>query len=334
MLLSSTLFNRAAEDQQLKRLTSDYVLTAKGSPGLPLSLLSEVESMPGVAAVTATVPSAVMIEQGKGLKSHPAKGLFLEGTAPAVHLDVREGSLQDLADDTVAVSTEMARLQNWQVGSTISVWLADGTPAKLHVVATYALSRGFGDFILSGKVAVRHGLQELADSVYVQGMPGGSDSELANGFAAVEKKWPMLSVRLPKDGQKAAHPMSSQKAAFYFLIAISAGFTAISVINTFAIATGARRQEFINLRLAGATPGQIRRMAGWEACIVTGIGILIGGLITNTILGMFSLAQVGSWQWIVEPSLYGGLLLGAATLGLFAGILTVRLTVGRLENRA
>ena len=46
---------------------------------------------------------------------------------------------------------------------------------------------------------------------------------------------------------------------------ISLGFTAIAVVNTFAIATAARRREFAGLRLAGATTGQLHRLVGREA---------------------------------------------------------------------
>ena len=55
------------------------------------------------------------------------------------------------------------------------------------------------------------------------------------------------------------------------MVVISLGFTAIAVVNTFAIATSARRREYAGLRLAGATTGQIWRMATREALIAVAV---------------------------------------------------------------
>ena len=57
-------------------------------------------------------------------------------------------------------------------------------------------------------------------------------------------------------------------------------YTIIAIANTLVMATSDRRHELATLRLSGATPGQVLRMIGVEACLVTGIGTLLAAAVT------------------------------------------------------
>jgi putative ABC transport system permease protein len=65
----------------------------------------------------------------------PAKGIDGPG---ALNLSVRQGSLSDLHDGTIAVDGSW----NKRVGDTMDLWLADGTPVTLRVAAV--LDTGLG----------------------------------------------------------------------------------------------------------------------------------------------------------------------------------------------
>jgi len=113
------------------------------------------------------------------------------------------------------------------------------------------------------------------------------------------------------------------------MILISLGFTAIAVVNTFAISTGARRREFTGLRLTGATSPQLHRMLGRETAITVAVALVIGCLITGIVVGAFSVAQDGHWRLYAEPLRYFGLLAGVAALGIVAGAVPARLVIRR-----
>ncbi|MFI0981489.1 FtsX-like permease family protein [Streptomyces sp. NPDC021093] len=59
-----------------------------------------------------------------------------------------------------------------------------------------------------------------------------------------------------------------------------AGFAAIAAANTLAMISFERRREIALLRVVGTLPGQIRAMARWEAVIVAGTALVLGGLIS------------------------------------------------------
>jgi putative ABC transport system permease protein len=53
------------------------------------------------------------------------------------------------------------------------------------------------------------------------------------------------------------------------------------------MATGDRVRELATLRLSGATPGQVLRLIGVEACLVSGIGTLLAAAVTAaTVIGL------------------------------------------------
>lgn len=61
--------------------------------------------------------------------------------------------------------------------------------------------------------------------------------------------------------------------------ALYAGFAAIAAANTLAVISHERRRDLALLRLASATPGQLGRMAVWEAVLVALTSLIIGGAI-------------------------------------------------------
>jgi putative ABC transport system permease protein len=113
------------------------------------------------------------------------------------------------------------------------------------------------------------------------------------------------------------------------MVVISLGFTAIAVVNTFAIATSARRREFAGLRLAGATSRQLHRMLGRETFVAVAVALVLGCVISGAVVGTFSVAQDGQWRLFAEPVRYLTLLGGVWLLGMVAGAVPARLVLRR-----
>lgn len=332
MLLSSKLFDDIASNQGKARLTADYEVSAEGTPGLPLAILTDIRSIPGVSAVTATIPVSVMIQEGKKLRTYEGQGLASGNGNLAMELGVKKGDLQNLTDDSVAVSQELAQSHHWNLGDRVAMWLSDGTQAELRISAIYDLSRGLGDLLLPAQLAEKHGRNGMAGAVYVRESSGSSLS--SGALVKLRQQWPMADVVTREEAvRNSASAVSSQQAAFYLLIGITILFTSIAVVNTFAIATSSRKGEFADLRLTGATFSQIRRMLRWESLVVTILGILIGCVILHTILGILGMAQEGVWQWAVDRRIYELLLAGAALLGLLANIIPARQAIKHLQKR-
>jgi putative ABC transport system permease protein len=57
-------------------------------------------------------------------------------------------------------------------------------------------------------------------------------------------------------------------------------YAAIAIVNATLIGATQRRRQHELVHLLGATPDQVRRAAAWQAALVTGAGLLLGGLTT------------------------------------------------------
>ena len=82
-------------------------------------------------------------------------------------------------------------------------------------------------------------------------------------------------------------------------------FTAIAAVNTLAMIGLSRGRELALLRLVGATPRQVARMARWEAGLVVLVGIGLGAAVAAAALVPFSRALTGSSTPDIDFALAG-----------------------------
>ncbi|WP_199441042.1 ABC transporter permease [Umezawaea beigongshangensis] len=320
MLLNGDVLTAVTADQQAARTAPATVrVAATNAPGLPLTTAAEVAALPGVTGSAATLGTRVVVDEGGKPEDHPAQGLRVTGER-AVDLGVTTGDLTDLRDGEVAVSGPLAEARGWRVGDRPVFWLADGTRVELTVVATYLNRRGFGDLVLPADLVATHDPHGLVGALYLRGA-----ADLAS---TVGGRWPTLAATDAADPRGGASDVQNQQAAWELMVVVSLGFTAIAVVNTFAVATGARRREFADLRLAGATAGQLHRMLGRETLVVVGVALVLGCVISGAVVGTFSVAQDGRWRLFAEPLRYLTMLGGVALLGVVAGAVPARLVIG------
>ncbi|MEU7644602.1 ABC transporter permease [Streptomyces huasconensis] len=321
MLLNSTLLSDLTEQAVRTRVApARATVSAGGGPGLPLGAYEEAARTPGVRDVDATLPSEVLIREGGKPQRYPAQGLYRSGDG-VLDLKVTSGSLNRLTDG-VAVSTDLAAAQHWQVGDTAGLWLPDGTHLSRPVVALYARSAGLGDMLLPGSLTAAHTAQPLLSAVHFGQDPGPA------AMKELRARFPHLSANGgTADSSRQDAEAASQQAALRLLTGISIAFTAVAVLNTFAMAALGRRGEYAALRLLGATARQIRAMAAREAVLTVTAGLVVGAGIAAVVVGTFSNAQDGHWRVIVEPLWYTGLLAGTGLLGLAAAALPTRLVL-------
>ncbi|GHH06045.1 FtsX-like permease family protein [Streptomyces rubradiris] len=320
MLLNSTLLADLTSRAHTDRVApARQTLTAPGSPGLPLDAYRAAARMPGITDVDATLPMEVMVRKGGKPQHYPAQGLYRAGRG-VLDLEVTQGSLSKLGEG-VAVSTDLAAGQHWQVGDTASLWLPDGTRVAKPVVALYARSAGFGEILLPGRVAAVHTARPVLSAVHLGQTPSKAS------LSAARAQFPQLAWGSGGATEREDAEAASQEAALQLLTGISVAFTAVAVLNTFAMAALSRRGEYAGLRLLGATARQVRAIAAREAMLTVGAGLFIGVAIAAAVVGTFSAAQDGQWRVIVSPGWYAGMLTGTVLLGLAAAALPTRLVL-------
>jgi putative ABC transport system permease protein len=103
-----------------------------------------------------------------------------------------------------------------------------------------------------------------------------------------------------------------------FFVAMIFAFTSIAVLNTLVMIALRRRRELALLRLTGATTGQVRSMARWEAILIIAIGLGIGLAIAATALLPLSHAFTGGLRPYAPVGWFAAILGVSALLALVA----------------
>ncbi|GLI00961.1 ABC transporter permease [Phytohabitans aurantiacus] len=319
MLLNSSLLGELTGDEHAAR-SAPATAQVTGPGGLPLSVAGDLAALPGVTGAAATLPTRAIVAQGGKPEDYPSQGLFTAGREAAIDLDVRDGQLG--GEGTFAASAYLVEQHGWRVGDEVPIWLADGYQVTLRLAAVYQRARGFGEMALPADLVAAHDPRGLVAAVALR-----YDGDVAAG---IHQRWPALRVT-PAVAAARAGDAQNQQGAWELMVVISLGFAAIAVVNTFAIAASSRRREYADLRLAGATAGQVHRMATREAAITVTVGLVLGAAVTAVVVGAFSTAQDGIFRLIVDPVTYGGMLAGIAALGMAAGALPIRAVLRRRD---
>ena len=144
-ILGTSATANAAADAGLHRQAAGagyVVLPAAGTPGLTSALIGRMRAIGGLDA-TAVTQTSLLAREPAVTPFHfeapmpiPFAALGIDQPSSALNLPVRAGSLAGLDDHTIAVDA------SWHehLGATMSLWLPDGAPVSLRVIAILAPS--------------------------------------------------------------------------------------------------------------------------------------------------------------------------------------------------
>ena len=329
ILFAKTALQHQTTGQTAKRTTAGYVLQAHDAPGLPHGVATAVRRLPGVAGVSGSIATTVVIAaDGVNLRSFPARGVEAETLRGVIDLGVSSGSLADLRGEALAVSTASADSFGWRIGDRVHLWLGDGTPATLRVAATFVRPLGFAEIVLPRALVERHVTQPLDDAVFVKGGPQVDQRRLHAGLQELRRAYPTVEVLTRSDYRHQLEASAKkQSLAVYVLLAVIGIFCAMALVNAMAMATAERAREFALLRLVGASRRQVRTMIRGETTITIAFGLTLGSIIAAPGLAAFNYSLTGSAVPTLSLRTYGGLLAFYAVLAFVATVLPTRLAL-------
>ncbi|MFD9887256.1 FtsX-like permease family protein [Streptomyces alboflavus] len=315
VLFVQPTLDAAATAQARDGVRADWVLTARG-PGVPGQAAGQLRTAAGVDAVTEVVRTTVRV----GLDKYPAQGVTPAGLGHTWDPDVTAGSLTSFGAGDVALSEVAADQLGVRPGSNLKFTLGDGTPTTLKVTAVYARGLGFGDLTMAHELVARHVDNPLSATVLVK--TDRTKDQLSKALT----KFPNVQVQSPSAvGTLQAERGQANAEVNHVAMGLILAFTAIAVVNTFAMSISERAGEFALLRLAGATRRQVLRMLRTEALAVLLLATVLGSGIALVVLTGFSVGMTGAAAPAVLP------LVLAVVVGV-AGLLA--LTATALPGRA
>jgi putative ABC transport system permease protein len=229
--------------------------------------------------------------------------------------------LESLTGRTIAVSSTLARNTNLRVGAILHARLADLTRIRLRVGAIYQRALGLGDILLPLPLAERHAAVDLDSAVFVSGPPA-----VRTALGRLVRSVPNATVLTRAQYLQTVHAAAqASEWPIWLLIGLIIAFAALALLNTALMATAGRQAELALVRLIGGTRRQARRIIAWEALVTTLAGLAAGALIARVAV-QTPPGQPG-WQVTIPPVLAGGILAGAAVLGLAGSLAPARLAL-------
>ena len=270
------------------------------APGgaLPGALPADARALPGARGAAGIRPLSLAVED-PGLEYTDAAAIGGADLARVLDLGVVAGQLNTLRPGQVAVSAIEAST-GWlgvRLGSALTVYLPDGTPYRATVSAIYTRSLPLGGLLIPASVAVGH-----------TGAPAGYSQVLVSGashqaLAALTAAHPGVTAasRQVYDAQVQAGNAQNNWSNGLFL-GLVAALSAVTLVNTLAIATFERRRSVRLLARTGATARQVTGMFGWHALFVTVTGIGAGALVAVGALIAIDKAETGTPVPYIPPT--------------------------------
>ncbi|ROP41786.1 ABC transporter permease [Saccharothrix texasensis] len=311
---------RAAVEQSRDGMLAQHAVIS--AAGLPDSALTEIRGIPGVAAATGMRNTSIIPAGGE--EASGVQAIDPAGAELTMDLRVRSGSLADLRGPAMAVSTLQADSNGWEIGEQVEVWLGDGTPATLRIVAIYDRGMGFGDATVAKDVIDGHTAATGYERILVRSEPG---TDITTALAEVADRHPGSTVTSTASltGQL-ADDLELGSWLNKLLVGIMVGYAALAAANIMVMAALTRGRELALLRLVGVTRKQVKRMVHAEQTGLLGVSLLIGGTIAAITLVSVVRTLTGRTVPYV-PTLGWVSIIGGTTL---LALLTTVLPIARL----
>jgi putative ABC transport system permease protein len=311
---ADTSIQHATATQAASTLTADHVLSGAD---LSAATLRQVQALPGVRAAAGVTPVSAGVND-PDLEQAYGEAVTGGPLGQLLDLGVTSGSTVAPRPGQIAVSALEAGqgVLGVHTGSTVTVYLPDGTPYRATVSAIYNRSLASGDLLIPASVAAGHtGTPARYSQILVS---GGTQAELARLAAG----HPGLLVT----SRAAANAQSAQAAAQNsfannLILGILAALSAVALVNTLVVTTVERRRVLRLLGRVGATRGQLAAMFGWHVVFVTSTGLAAGAAAGAVTLFTVTRAVTGSWTPFIP--LAPGIGLVAVVAALTAGAVMI-----------
>ena len=313
---------QSIDDSVARSFGGDLVITTGGFgpvAGFSPKMAGEVAALPEVEAATGFAGGVVSLDgitETVGVADPASLTRVLD-------LNETEGLVADLGEDEIAISTDKAEDEGWEVGTEVPVTFVDGTAENVRVGAIYDSSDVAGHLILTRAMFDPHAVQSLDQVVFVLLAEGVG---LTEGKAAVEEVTEGFGSPNVQDKQEfldtVAGGVNQMLALVYVMLTLAILIALMGIANTLSLSVHERTRELGLLRAVGETRGQLRSMVRWESVVIALFGT-VGGVGLGVFLGwalVLAASSEGIASFAAPPGQLITVLFAGAIVGVFAGL--------------
>ncbi|GGM74500.1 FtsX-like permease family protein [Dactylosporangium sucinum] len=271
--------------------TADWT-TAQDRARLRAPLVVEADSPAAAASVasdqTVAIADArrqVMLQRDDNGRPGERDQVEIIDPATAVaarSLTATRGTLGNFHGRSVAVTTTWVTDAGIGLGGTITVWI-DGDRVPLRVVAVIPDAPDlYGDLVIPADL-LPPAAGRATGTIFV--VPR---ADTATARDALRRTLAGTDSRILDSGDwidaTTAQTRRANNLGLTILLGPAGVYAAIAIVNATLIGAAQRRRQRDLVQLLGASPDQVRRAAIWQAALVCGTGLLLGGA-TTVLLG-------------------------------------------------
>lgn len=276
LALSFTADWTAAQD----RAQLHAPLIVQPSPGHEQQTLAEVQADPSVKLVDQRCSTTVEIHKD-GYEAEEVDAIDLSTASQARGLHAVNGSLAEFHGHAAAVSRTWVSDSGKHLGDHLFVRV-DGHRVDLRIVAIVPDAPDlYGEILLPADLLAHQLAKVPVTELYVVLKPGVDTGAARNALTTrlADTDSTVLSANEWIDSVTAS-TRRSNNLGLTILLGPAGFYAAIAVVNATLIGAAQRQRQHRTLTLLGATHDQLRRTAIWQAGLVTGAGLVLGGLTT------------------------------------------------------
>ncbi|WP_066946079.1 ABC transporter permease [Streptomyces lushanensis] len=275
---------QAVDRMTTDNIRADYLVTMAGGGPLDESVVTALEKVSGVSALSPQQATSLKIK-GKS----PAASAVAPGDIERLFaLSGVSGSLDSLGQDGIAVTDTAAESNGWKLGDTVDVTYADGASARLKVGAVYTENAFLSPVLISRDLVAPHETKPYIAEVWVK-MDGGASAAHEQALVDALGDNPGIAFMDQQDIRNTYGGfINTALNIMYGLLAMALIIAVLGVVNTLAMSVFERQQEIGMLRAIGLDRGRVKRMIRLEAVVISVFGAVIG-----VMLGTFLAWAVG-----------------------------------------
>ena len=260
-------------------LESDLIVSGAQAganiPSFSQETLEEIRSAPGVAAV-GDVYLDFFGTQIDGQVAPLSASEDLGTTLAVLGGSVAEGSVEDLAPDSVVVDETTAENEGLAIGDTVAATFSDGETAGLEVAAildSYQLTDGWW----VSPEQIEHFTLQKPMQAYIDVEEDGDIAAVQSSVESILADEPEVDVTNNADFvEQQAGQLDVVLGSVQTLLALAMIIAVIGVVNTLVLSVLERTRELGLLRAVGMTRGQARRMITVESVLICLFGAVLG----------------------------------------------------------
>lgn len=307
------------DDTVDKAFAGDLVMITDNfsTVGMSTDIAPEVAALPEVASATPMSNAALRIE-GDDQFASAVDGADMDGV---LDVGVVEGSLDDLAAGTVALTTDYAGDLGLSLGDPADVAFADGSREELTVTALYEDADLVGPVLLSRETWLPHTAQQADTVVMIELADGVSMTDGEQAVQAVADRYHAPDAQTRQEYIDAVAGQIDQFLTIVYVLLVLAILIALmGIANTLSLSIHERARELGLLRAVGQSRRQLRSMIRGESVLVATFGA-VGGIGLGCFLGWALMKALGSTEEDLSVfALPVGQLLVVLALGALVGV--------------